>query len=85
MGKSLLEKETNQTNTRTISARSIVEGSIPLDDLPQPYVIIGDSMKYDQLSKAINILAIKQNYRIVSFATISPGGDAYVIMERREK
>lgn len=81
-------EETNQTNTRKISAKSIVKGELLIDKLPQPYVIIADSGEFENLSKAINILAIKQNYRIVSFAAtdVDDGVNyGYVIMETKEK
>src|SRR3712207_2183618 len=63
-----LLEETNQTNRRKISAKSIVKDKILLDALPPPYVIISDHGEFENLSKAINILAIQQNYRVVSFA-----------------
>jgi hypothetical protein len=81
-------EETNQTNTKKISAKSIVKGEILLDKLPKPYVIIADSGEFENLSKATNILAIKQNYRIVSFAAtdVDDGINyGYVIMEKNEK
>ncbi|MDQ5875888.1 MAG: hypothetical protein M3288_03515 [Thermoproteota archaeon] len=50
-------------------------------------VIIADNGEFENLNKAINILTIKQNYRIVSFAAtdIDDGINyGYVIMERKE-
>ena len=81
-----LEEETNQTRTKTIQAKEFIKGKIPLDNLPQPYVIISDSGEFENLSKTINILAIKQNYRIVSFAAtdVDDGINyGYVIMEKK--
>ena len=81
-----LEEETNQTHTKTIQAKEFIKGKIPLDYLPQPYVIISDSGEFENLSKTINILAIKQNYRIVSFAAtdVDDGINyGYVIMEKK--
>ena len=81
-----LEEQTNQTRTKAIQAKEFIKGKIPLDDLPQPYVIISDSGEFENLSKTINILAIKQNYRIVSFAAtdVDDGINyGYVIMEKK--
>jgi hypothetical protein len=83
-----LEEETNQTRTKTIQAKEFIKGKIPLDNLPQPYVIISDSgdLEFENLGKTINILAIKQNYRIVSFAAtdVDDGINyGYVIMEKK--
>jgi hypothetical protein len=50
-------------------------------------VIIADNGEFENLNKAINILTIKQNYRIVSFAAtdIDDGINyGYAIMERKE-
>ena len=48
-----LEEETNQTRTKTIQAKEFIKGKIPLDDLPQPYVLISDSGEFENLSKTI--------------------------------
>jgi hypothetical protein len=76
----LEEEEANQTHTKTIQAKEFTKGKIPLDYLPQPYVIISDSGEFENLSKTINILAIKQNYRIVSFAATDVD-DGILIMD----
>jgi hypothetical protein len=50
------------------------------------YHYISDHGEFENLSKTINILAIKQNYRIVSFAAtdVDDGINyGYVIVEKR--
>ena len=85
MTKNKLEEETNQSYTRTIDANEILKGKIPLDDphLPEPYLILMDDKPLDKLSKAINIIARKTDYRIAFFSTAI--GFGYVIMEQKKK
>jgi hypothetical protein len=40
---SSIEEETNQTKTRTIDAGDLLDGKIPLDNLPEPYHIVMDA------------------------------------------
>jgi hypothetical protein len=65
-----------------MQAKDLVKGRIPLANLPEPYFILNDSFVFDNLSKAINILAIKTNYRVAFFSITGTGG--YVIMEKKK-
>jgi hypothetical protein len=76
-------EEANQSNTSTICANDILKGKIPLDELPEPYVIIEDNTRFDSLTKVVNILAIKKGYWVVSSFSISQTFQGYVIMEKK--
>jgi len=78
-----LEEETSQTNTKTLSAKEIAKGRLPLENPPEPYLIISDFSVYDNLGKAINILAIKKKYRVVLFS--EDGVYGYFIMEKKQQ
>ena len=43
----------------------IVEGKFSFDELPEPYLFLIDD-ELDRLLKAINIVATKKGYRVVS-------------------
>jgi hypothetical protein len=70
------EKE-NQSNTTTLKAKDIVKGKIPLVNLPEPYLFVysDDGIQNGDLAKAVNILAIKMQYRVVDFSV--SGGSVF--------
>jgi hypothetical protein len=64
-------------------AKDIVRNKVSLDNLPEPYIVVVDTALFENLNKAINILANKKDYKVVS-----SGGDrhsGYVIMEKKKK
>jgi hypothetical protein len=80
----IIEEETNQSDTNTIHPDIILKGKIPLENvqLPEPYLIMQDRLPSDKLSKVINILAIKKVYRVVSFSVNDYFG--YVLKEEEK-
>jgi hypothetical protein len=59
----------------------IVEGKLPLDQLPEPYLFLVDDT-LNRLVKAINIVAAK-GYRVVSMSESL--GSWTACMEKKEK
>ena len=74
----------NLDHFRPIVPDDILEGRLSIDDLPEPYLLIRDRAPgLEKLSKIINVLASKTDYRITFFSVNRFFG--YVIMEKKEK
>jgi hypothetical protein len=57
----------DQSNIKMVKAKDIIQGKIPLANLPQPYVFIYESAgNAENLEKAVNIIATKMGYRVVA-------------------
>jgi hypothetical protein len=85
------EKE-DQINTTALKAKDVVKGKMPLENLPEPYLLLySDSgIQNSELAKAINILATRMQYRVVDLAV--SGGSvfsgqfvAFMVKEAEEK
>jgi hypothetical protein len=63
----------------------IIEGKEPsvLDNLPEPYLFLGDD-KLDRLNQAVNIVAVKKGYRVVSQSLNTSWGNVLVLMEKEK-
>jgi hypothetical protein len=60
----------------------IIEGKASvLDNLPEPYLFLGDD-ELDRLLHAVNIVAVKKGYRVVSQSLNSSWGNVLVLMEK---
>lgn len=65
-----------------VKAKDIVQGKIQLENLSEPYVFVEDN-DMDRLAQAVNILAKKKRYRVVSYSMIQLA-DKLVCMERAD-
>jgi hypothetical protein len=63
-----------------INTKDIIKGKISLDDLPQPYLFLEDT-NMENLTDAINILATRKGYRVVSHS-VMPHGTCNVCLIR---
>jgi hypothetical protein len=61
----------------------IVEGKLPLDQLPEPYLFLVDDT-LNRLLKAINIVATEKEYRVVSQSVDAWNKLVYVLMEKKK-
>jgi hypothetical protein len=66
-----------------IDTKDIIKGKTPLDNLPQPYLFLEDK-NIEQLTEAINIVAISKGYRVVSHS-VMPHGTCNVCMMRKKE
>lgn len=53
------EAKKEQSNTKILKARDLVQRKIELENLPEPYIFVEDN-DIDQLAQTVNILAIKK-------------------------
>jgi hypothetical protein len=61
-----------------LNTKDIIKGKIPMDTLPQPYLFLEDT-NIDQLTEAMNLIALKKGYRVVSHS-VMPHGTCNVCM-----
>jgi hypothetical protein len=77
----------DQSSTRMLKSKDIVNGKISLDNLPEPYVFLFDTgaAEAQNLARAVNILAIKKGYKVVTHAMDALGvAPHYVCMVKEE-
>lgn len=77
----------DQSSTRMLKSKDIVNGKISLDSLPEPYVFLFDTgaAEAQNLARAVNILAIKKGYKVVTHAMDALGvAPHYVCMVKGE-
>lgn len=65
-----------------LNTKDIIKGKIPLDNLPQPYLFLEDT-NMEILTEAINILAVRKGYLVVSHS-VMPHGTCNVCMKKKE-
>ena len=66
--------------TGHLDAKDIVDNPAKVESISGKYVLIKDRPRYDQLTKAINIMA-EAGWKCISFAIFNPG-EGCILMER---
>jgi hypothetical protein len=66
--KETIAEQEKHKNTKMLSAKEIVKGTISLESLPEPYLFLYDTAAGEahNLARAVNILAKQKGYKVVT-------------------